>query len=112
MRADGAPTVSLCDMCALGAWSPDGSRIVIRRGRPSGLFIRDVQSGDETPLASHPEWNLQQPRFSPDGRWIVFHTTNAVTVRQVYAVPVTDRAVPFEQWVPIVTDFGIQPRRR
>jgi hypothetical protein len=24
-------------------------------------------------------------------------------------VPVTGRAVPFEEWVPIVTDFGIQP---
>jgi Tol biopolymer transport system component len=109
MPAQGGAAVSVCDECALGAWSPDGSRLVIRRGRPARLFVRDVPSGAETPLASHPEWNLLQPRFSPDGRWVVFHTTNAVTLRQIYAVPVTGRAVPFEQWVPIVTDFGIQP---
>jgi Tol biopolymer transport system component len=105
----GDATTAVCDQCGLGAWSPDGSRIVIRRGRPSRLYVRDVRSGAETPLASHPEWNLLQPRFSPDGRWVVFHTTNSVTLRQIYAVPVTGRAVPFEEWVPIVTDFGIQP---
>jgi Tol biopolymer transport system component len=109
MPADGGATVSVCDDCSLGAWSPDGSRIVIGRGHPVRLSVRDVRSGDETPLASHPEWNLLQPRFSPDGHWVVFHTTNAVTVRQIYAVPVTGRAVRFEEWVPIVTDFGTQP---
>ena len=109
MPTAGNATATMCDECELGAWSPDGSRIVIRRGRPSRLYVRDVRSGAETPLASHPQWNLLQPRFSPDGRWVVFHTTTAVTLRQIYAVPVTGRAVPFEEWVPIVTDFGIQP---
>ena len=109
MPTAGDATASVCDDCTLGAWSPDGSHLVIRRGKPSRLFVRDVRSGDETPLASHPEWNLLQPRFSPDGRWVIFHTTNAVTLRQIYAVPVTGRAVPFEEWVPIVTDYGIQP---
>ena len=109
MPTEGGPTVSICDDCALGAWSPDGSRIIIRRGHPSRLSVRDVRSGHETPLASHPAWNLLQPRFSPDGRWVVFHTSNTPTLRQIYAVPVTGRAVPFEEWVPIVTDFGIQP---
>jgi Tol biopolymer transport system component len=109
MPAQGGPPVSLCDDCLLGGWSPDGARLVIRRGRPRRLFVRDIRSGAETLLASHPEWNLLQPRFSADGRWVVFHTTNAVTLRQIYAVPVTGRDVPFEQWVPIVTDFGIQP---
>src|SRR5262245_42998140 len=106
--ADGA-SVRLCDSCYLGAWSPDGFRIIVRRRNPPRLSIRDIQSGRETPLASHPTWQLLQPRFSPDGRWVVFHTSQGATLRQIYAVPVTGQAVPFERWVPVVTDHGIQP---
>jgi len=108
--ADGGPSRPLCEDCAVTDWSPDGSRVLLARGHPARIFVRDVTSGREIELASHPVWNLYQARFSPDGRWVVFHTTNATAVRQVYLVPV-DRAtpVPFERWVPVVTDFGIQP---
>ena len=61
-------------------------------------------------MTSHPKWNLLQPRFSPDGRWVIFHTTNAPTVRQIYAVPaVTGRPIAFDEWIPIVTDYGVHP---
>jgi Tol biopolymer transport system component/DNA-binding winged helix-turn-helix (wHTH) protein len=108
--ARGGRRESLCDDCDLGAWAPDGSHIVISRGHPKRLLIRDVRSGGETPLASHPTWHLNQPRFSPDGHWVIFHTTNAPTLRQIYAVSaVTGNSIAFEKWIPIVTDFGIQP---
>ena len=108
--ARGGRRESLCDDCELGAWAPDGSHIVISRGHPKRLLIRDVRSGGETPLASHPTWDLNQPRFSPDGHWVIFHTTNAPTLRQIYAVSaVTGNSIAFEKWIPIVTDFGIQP---
>ena len=108
--ARGGRGESLCDECELGTWAPDGSHIVISRGHPRRLIIRDVRSGGETPLASHPTWHLNQPRFSPDGHWVIFHTTNAPTLRQIYAVSaVTGDSIAFEKWIPIVTDFGIQP---
>ena len=41
---------------------------------------------------------------------MIFHTTNAPTLRQIYAVSaVTGNSIAFEKWIPIVTDFGIQP---
>src|SRR5207302_8934944 len=83
---------------------------LLGRGNPRRLVVRDLKSGRETELASHPAWNLFQARFSPDGEWVVFHTTNAPAVRQIYLVP-ADRTtrIPFEDWIPVVTDFGIQP---
>ena len=100
----------LCDDCSPGDWSPDGNRLVVQRGNPTRLSVRDISSGREIEVASHPTWNLFQPRFSPDGRWIVFHTTNTPSLRQIYAVPVvSDDSVPVDAWIPIVRDFGVQP---
>ncbi len=110
VSARGDRSVSLCEDCEPGGWGPDGSRIIIGRGNPKRLSVHDVLSGRETPLTSHPKWNLLQPRFSPDGRWVIFHTTNAPTVRQIYAVPaVTGRPIAFDEWIPIVTDYGVHP---
>jgi hypothetical protein len=59
---------------------------------------------------SHPAWNLFQGRFSPDERWIAFHTTNSATLRQIFvAAADVDRPVAFDRWIPVVTDYGIQP---
>ena len=108
--ANGGPPRPLCDDCEVTDWSPDGARILLGRGKPRRLLLRDLSSGRETELASHPTWNLFQGRFSPDGRWVVFQTTNAPAVRQIYVVAVDRTApVPFKDWIPVVTDFGIQP---
>lgn len=83
---------------------------MVLRGSPTRLVVRDVGSGREKELAAHSEWNLFQPRFSPDGRWIVFHTTNNPSLRQIYVVPAfSDGPVPTNAWVQIVPDFGVHP---
>lgn len=106
----GGPASPFCDDCAAGDWSPDGRRLVVLRGSPTRLVVRDVGSGREKELAAHSEWNLFQPRFSPDGRWIVFHTTNNPSLRQIYVVPAfSDGPVPTNAWVQIVPDFGVHP---
>jgi len=108
--ATGGRGSPLCDDCTPGDWSPDGTRLVVQRGDPARLFVRDTRSGREMEVAAHPTWNLFQPRFSPDGRWIVFHTTNAPSLRQIYAVPAfSNVAVPVDAWIPIVADFGVHP---
>ena len=99
-----------CDDCGLADWSRDGSQVLVGQGTPARLLIRDARTGQETPLASHPSWSLLQGRFSPDGRWVVFQTANSPTLRQVFLVPAGAREpVPFDRWIPVVTDFGIQP---
>jgi Tol biopolymer transport system component len=106
----GGPLVPLCEGCNAGDWSPDGKHLVIQRGSPSRLLVRELDSGRERELAAHPTWNLYRPRFSPDGRWVVFHTTNSPTLRQIYAVPAFGGApVAVEAWISVVPDFGVQP---
>jgi Tol biopolymer transport system component/DNA-binding winged helix-turn-helix (wHTH) protein len=103
----GSPS-TLCDDCANGGWSPDGSRMLIARATERRLI--DVATHRERGLAQHPNWSLNKPRFSPDGRWASFHTTNAPDLRQIFAVPTSVGAsVPQDKWIPVVTDFGIQP---
>jgi hypothetical protein len=107
---DGSAPMTLCEDCKVDDWSPDGSKVLLGRGRPEGLFVHDVTTSRETPLASHPTWNLYRARFSPDGKWVVFHTTNSIALRQIHVVPTGGLApVPPAAWIPVVTDFGIQP---
>jgi Tol biopolymer transport system component len=104
----------LCEDCLLnGGWSSDGSRLLISRHRGANetAVTLDVESRREVEIAEHPEWSIHQAQFSPDDRWVVFHTTNAPNLRQVYAVPAFLGArVPVDAWVPIAADFGIFPR--
>jgi Tol biopolymer transport system component len=104
----GGQPSTLCEDCNIGSWSSDGSRMVIGRG--TQRFVLEIASSREVPLAARPNWYLNRPRFSSDGRWVVFHTTNAPDLRQIYAVrALLDAAAPLDKWVPVVTDFGIQP---
>jgi Tol biopolymer transport system component/DNA-binding winged helix-turn-helix (wHTH) protein len=106
---DGA-TRRVCQNCQVVDWSADGAKVVVQRGNPAALFVVDLATGSERPLASHPVWNLFRARFSPDGRWVAFHTTNSTELRQIYVIPANGTAaVPFSRWIPVVEDFGIQP---
>ena len=107
----GPPPRPLCADCDIPAdWSPKGQSVLFGRGQPSRLFLYDLGSGRETELASHPRWNLHQARFSPDGQWVAFHTTNSPNVRQIYAAARSDRVpAAVESWVAIVTDHGCHP---
>jgi len=79
-------------------------------GRGTRRLVLEIGSSREVALAERPNWNLNSARFSRDGGWVVFHTTNAPDLRQIYAVPAFLRAaVPPDKWIPVVTDFGIQP---
>ncbi|MGE0360047.1 MAG: S41 family peptidase [Vicinamibacterales bacterium] len=55
------------------AWSPDSRRLVYRsdRDRTHHLFLYDFTTGLETALTTGASRN-NQPRFSPDGKWIAF----------------------------------------
>lgn len=60
-------------------WSPDGSRIAYVAGpglRDSGrdydLVVMDVTTGSTTFVATVPAYEMQEPRFGPDGTTIVY----------------------------------------
>ena len=105
--------VALCDDCMLnGYWSSDGSRLLVgrQRGSTATSVILDVKTRREVEIANHPSWSLMEAHFSPDDRWVAFHTTNAPNLRQVYVVPASSPTpIPSAAWVPVVQDFGIFP---
>lgn len=111
VNAQGGPASPLCADCSIPAdWSPDGTHLLVGRGRPSRLTLYDVSTGQLADLTAHATWNLHQAHFSPDGQWVAFHTTNSPNVRQTY----TTRAVPGtstvpREWVPVVIDHGCHP---
>jgi Tol biopolymer transport system component/DNA-binding winged helix-turn-helix (wHTH) protein len=82
---------------SLTDWTPDGKWILMSSdlqtpGRVAlGLFPLDAAPRAETQMrviASNPEYNLWQGRFSPDGRWISFNAFNATdpSVSTVYVI--------------------------
>jgi Tol biopolymer transport system component len=84
-------------------WSPDGTKIVyqLRNGASNGrdlgnLFVQDLSSGQTTQLTDLERatagWWFMSPRFSPDGRSVIFHLArdaSATTKFDVWSVPVT-----------------------
>ena len=68
--------VSVPDLAALTdrfAVSPDGTMLAIVDGNRGGLLLRRTASLETTPIAGTPP-DAYAPVFSPDGRWIAFHT--------------------------------------
>jgi eukaryotic-like serine/threonine-protein kinase len=112
--ASGGQPSTLCDDCMLNGdgWSSDSSRLLIgrRRGSTETCVMLDVNSRRKVEITNHPHWNIMQAHFSPDDRWVTFHTSNAPNLRQVYAVAVDFHApVPAGAWVAVAPDFGIYP---
>src|SRR3954453_296450 len=81
MARDGSDAKRICDGDQ-GAWSPDGRRIVLRRG--GKLLTRDLASEKEK-VISPEDWDkCSGPAWSPDGASIAFaklgENSNAVYV--------------------------------
>jgi Tol biopolymer transport system component/DNA-binding winged helix-turn-helix (wHTH) protein len=88
-------------------WTPDGKFILASSDWRTPervalcLFSLNAAPNAETQmqiLASHPDYNLWQGRFSPDGRWISFNAYKATdgAVSTIYVVPASGGS-----WIPI-----------
>jgi Tol biopolymer transport system component len=74
----------VCDDChRLDDWSPDQRYLLNHSGPPWRVSLLNVASGEKINLFHHPEYNLFQPHFSPDGRWITFLAQ--LTAERVYS---------------------------
>jgi len=96
-------------------WAADGGSI-LGGCRPSGsqtlaVCLLDVRRAapKATVVASHPQLNLFQPRFSPDSRWVTFMAVNPIEggTSTVYVAAVAGGA-----WAPITEgrSFDDKPR--
>jgi serine/threonine protein kinase len=94
-------------------WSRDGRFLLVVDGATSGGPSRGLilpLEGDRTPIvfADLPVGSgLDEPRFSPDGRWIVYNAADGGQ-QQVYLVPVPPTG---ERW-QVSIDGGAQGRWR
>lgn len=88
-------------------WTPDGKFILASSDWKTPervalcLFSLNAAPNAETQMqviASHPDYNLWQGRFSPDGRWISFNAYKATNgaVSTIYVVPASGG-----EWIPI-----------
>lgn len=55
-------------------WSPDGSQLAYTRqvGAATSMWVVSADGGEPRPLAPGPGARRHSPRFSPDGRWLVY----------------------------------------
>ena len=83
-------------------WSPDGRELLISQGgsKNTGVELWSLPpsrtgGGMARKIAGDPRYELWQPHFSPDGRWIVFEETNAGD-SALYVIPAKGGT-----WIPI-----------
>ena len=89
------------------SWSPDGKSLLCQGGRRSVTLA--YPSSEERPreILHDPDGNIYEPRFSPDGRWIAFHTGRPRPGREVWIVPFRPGPEPKESdWIHATEDGG------
>jgi Tol biopolymer transport system component len=99
----------ICEGCTQALdWSPDERDILIQEQSVLSVDLLKLPSGETTAFLQHPKWNLSSPRFSPNGRWVVFHAIIGPVRRQIFVAPVIGGAAATEsQWIPITDGQGL-----
>jgi Tol biopolymer transport system component/predicted Ser/Thr protein kinase len=98
----GGEAERVCEDCRVATgWSHDGKRIMYELLAARAVVLVDVASGQKTEILKHAKFGLSRGRFSPDDRWISFHTITPTT-RRIFVAPFHGAAViPEDQWIPI-----------
>ena len=107
---DGSAPRFLCEQCSGPYdWSPDQRALLARRAStPSVIELFPLDGSPARPVLAQPEGVMYEPRFSPDGRWLAFHTLVTETARRIFVAPYhPDRASGPEEWIAITDGAGL-----
>jgi Tol biopolymer transport system component len=112
VSAAGGDPAKICKGCTQALdWSPDERGILIQQQHdpsPLSVDLLKLPSRETAAFLQHPTWNLSSPRFSPDGRWVVFHAIIGPVQRQIFVAPVIEgAAAAASQWIPITDGRGL-----
>ncbi len=107
---DGGPLTTVFDRAGYPeTWSPDGRYLI--QGVPTAdgyeLWTVDLFTGQSGPLVAG-AGSLDEPKFSPDGKWVAYNGSDAGRTAEVYAIPFP----PTGQRHQLSASGGTQPRWR
>ena len=112
MNLDGGIAEKICEHCILPTgWMHHSDRILFEAGvEPEPLALVDLTSRkriDYIHSAKHPDYLVHAGHFSPDDRWVSFHTRTGPVSRQIFIAPVTQNPPPDDTWVAITNGTGM-----
>jgi TolB protein len=97
--------IKFCDDCrSLLGWLPAAKGVVVSTGKPGHeqMVVYEIATGKLLPTVVHPEKEIHDMSFSPDGRWIVFKVVESSTEHHVYVSPyVSGRATNPTEWTRV-----------
>jgi Tol biopolymer transport system component len=97
----GSETICESKCGLLSDLSPAGDQIVHYADPPQGIVVVDVPTRKPTTILSHKMF-LADPKWSPDRRWIAFHSIPSSTRRQVWVAPFRGASpIPESDWIPV-----------
>lgn len=102
-REGGLGPEKLCDDCGLlRDLSPDNKKVLLGLGPPPHVGELEIESKQVRVLIKHPKYPLYAPRWSPDGKWIVFQSLERPAARVIYIAPYSPNAeIPPERWIRV-----------
>jgi hypothetical protein len=107
--AQGGAKRKICDNCGPAeSLSPDGRQfLATRQNDPEfGIDLIDIASGKSTPILQHSQYQVGFPRFSPDGKWILFEMWHNAA-NEVMLAPFRGAVrVPEQDWIAITPAPG------
>jgi eukaryotic-like serine/threonine-protein kinase len=91
------------------AWSPDGGLLLYTYNdsvpsKPPGAGILDVRTGNKT-VFQEPNVAVFPNSFSPDGRWVAFHTRVGPSQRKIWIARLNSEKWPdVKEWISIIAN--------
>jgi len=106
LEPGGQPGVSetACQHCGyLSDISPNGDDILYYDGR---ITLQNLATHQKTTVLRNADY-LADPRFSPDGQWVAFHSITGPISRRVFVAALRPGAtIPPSEWIPITDGNG------
>jgi Tol biopolymer transport system component len=99
----GGSAEKMCEACLRATdWSNDEKTLLMFGGNPYQINVLDVASHRQTPLLTHPTYQLLYAHYSPDNHWVSFTVRKSPSRATIMLAPLNGaKLIPEEAWVPV-----------